>query len=698
MAYDSALGVSVLFGGSTSSGLSADTWEWNGSSWTRLNVAASPPPMVWTAMAYDSMRSRLVLFGAFNQFGLWVSETWEFDGSAWTQQHPASAPSPRTGPAMAFDSIRSRTVLFGGRDSTTGVRQNDTWEWDGGTWSRIATAAAPYARFWHSMAFDPIRDRTILFGGDHIQPFSLGDENDTWEWDGAHWARDWTDAAPSVRAGQSMAWDSALGRMVLFGGFNAGVSPNTFSNETWELGAGINTPPGSPALSIGLASGEFGSVDVGDTGAPLVVGVASSGTGPAVTTIATTGDFEIAGTDCPTAPEPLAAGSTCLLFLAFAPNAPGDSYGTLTVSGNLAGGTIEIPLHGFGVDRDFTISVNPSSINTVLGLPLPAVSVTTSVIGDAGTIALSALSNDPGITASFSPSTVVAGASSTMSISIAPTVAPGLYGVSVVGSEGRISHRAEISIQILPAPDFTITADQPSLTLAHGTSSGVALTSTAINGAGSITLSTTVTPAGPTATLDPPYMTAGGIAFITIGAGFGVTPGSYVVTITGTEGDKVHSTTIVVTVTSKQLANGGFESGDLSGWSQTGVDAVINFPHTGTYAGQVGDPGSPVPFAGDSTLTQTFDVPASGGKLVFWYRNFCTDKPKQDWFAATLVDGVTGVRTTLVSPVCVKKGAWTKATVNLSSHAGNYVTVTFLNHQGTTTSNTFTLVDDVALA
>jgi hypothetical protein len=36
--------------------------------------------------------------------------------------------------------------------------------------------------------------------------------------------------------------------------------------------------------------------------------------------------------------------------------------------------------------------------------------------------------------------------------------------------------------------------------------------------------------------------------------------------------------------------------------------------------------------------------------------------------------------------------------VNLSSHAGNYVTVTFLNHQSTTTSNTFTLVDDVALA
>jgi hypothetical protein len=698
MAYDGALGTSVLFGGSSPSGVSSDTWEWNGSSWTRLNLAVSPPPMVWTAMVYDSTRSRLILFGALNQFGLWVSETWEFDGTAWTQEHPASAPSPRQGPAMAFDSSRNRTVLFGGRDTTTGARQNDTWEWDGTAWSRIATAAAPYARSWHSMAFDPVRNRTILFGGDHIQPFSLGEENDTWEWDGAQWTRDWTDAAPSIRAGQSMVWDTALGRIVLFGGFNAGVSPNTYSNETWELGTGINTPPGSPALNLGLTSGEFGSVDVGDASPPLVIGVVSSGTGPAATTIATTGDFEIASTDCPSSPNPLAAGSTCQLVLAFSPTAPGDRYGTLTISGNLTGGTLEVPLHGFGIDRDFTISVNPSSINTTLGFPLPPVSVTSSVIGDAGTIALSALTNDPGITASFSPSTIAAGTSSTMAISIAPTVAPGFYGVSVVGTEGAVSHRAEISIHIFPVPDFTIASDQASVTLAHGTGSGVALTSTAINGAGSITLSAAVTPAGPTVTLDPPYMTAGGIGFVTIGAGFGVTPGSYIVTVTGTEGDKVHSTTIAVTVTSKGLVNGGFESGDLSGWSQAGIDAVINYPHGGTYAGQVGDPGSPVPFAGDSTLTQTFDVPASGGKLVFWYRNFCSDKPKDGWFTATLVDGVTGVRSTLVSPVCVKKGAWTKATVNLSSHAGNYVTVTFLNHQGTTTSNTFTLVDDVGLA
>jgi hypothetical protein len=699
MAYDPARHVSVLFGGSGPSSASSDTWEWDGTTWTKRTLASSPPPMVWAAMVYDSTRGRMVLFGAFTQFAVTLPETWEFDGTTWTQAHPASSPSPRQGPGMSFDSNRNRVVMFGGRDLNVPARMADTWEWDGTNWTQMRPSISPYARFWHSMAYDPVRDRTILFGGDHIQPYSLGDENDTWEWDGAQWTRDWTDAAPSVRAGQSMVYDSVLGRMVLFGGFNAGVNPNTYFNDTWEQGTGIVTPPGSPALTVSPTAGEFGSVDVGASSSyPVVFGIISSGTGPAATTISVTGDFGISFSDCPGAPDPLAAGTTCYLFVTFSPTADGDRYGSLTFTGNIPGGSLSVALHGVGVARDFTISVNPSTINTTQGSPMPPVTVNTTTIGDTGTINLSYLSNDPGISASFSPSAITSGAASTMTISVAPTVLPGAYGVSVVGTEGSVTHRAEVSIQIFPVPDFTIGTDPAAVTLAHGTSTDVVITSTAINGTASINLTASVSPSGPTVTLGQPYIGSGSFGFITIAAGFGVAPGSYSVTVTGTEGANVHSTTIAVTVTTKGLVNGGFETGDLTGWSQTGVDAVINYPHSGIYSGQVGDPGSPIPFAGDSTLSQTFDVPASAGKLVFWYRNFCTDKVKNDWFTATLEDGVTGTTTTLVGPVCTKNGTWTKVTVNLSSHAGHYVTVTFLDHQATTTSDTFTLVDDVALA
>jgi hypothetical protein len=70
---------------------------------------------------------------------------------------------------------------------------------------------------------------------------------------------------------------------------------------------------------------------------------------------------------------------------------------------------------------------------------------------------------------------------------------------------------------------------------------------------------------------------------------------------------------------------------------------------------------------------------------------------KNDWFTVTLQDGVTGAVSTVLSPVCVKQGGWTKVTINMSSHSGHYVTLTFRNHDdlvGSTES--FALVDDVA--
>ena len=45
----------------------------------------------------------------------------------WTQKEDIG-PAPRAGHAMAYDSARSRTILFGG-DALAGNFLNDTWEW-----------------------------------------------------------------------------------------------------------------------------------------------------------------------------------------------------------------------------------------------------------------------------------------------------------------------------------------------------------------------------------------------------------------------------------------------------------------------------------------------------------------------------------------------------------------------------------------
>jgi hypothetical protein len=199
------------------------------------------------------------------------------------------------------------------------------------------------------MAFDSLRSRTVLFGGDHIQPYALGALNDTWEWDGSQWTRDWTAAAPAPRAAQSMAFDSGRGRMVLFGGDNAATSPITLFNDTWELGGGIVTAAGNPNANLSVSGIGFGNVNVGSTSLVSPVTLTSSGTGPlTISTVSTAGAFSVSSTDCPVSPNPLASGSYCITLVTFSPTSAGNQTGTLTFTDNASGGSQSVALQGLG--------------------------------------------------------------------------------------------------------------------------------------------------------------------------------------------------------------------------------------------------------------------------------------------------------------------------------------------------------------
>jgi hypothetical protein len=358
IAYDSARGVSVLFGGDGSSGTSSSTWEWDGASWTLRTPATSPPATVFGAMSYDSARGRMVLFGT-------SSNTWEYDGTTWTQIFPANSPSPRFGSAMAYDPTLRRTVLFGGLDAN-GQRLADTWEWDGSDWTQIATATAPHPRFWATLAFDAQRGRTVLIGGDHFQPGDFGESNDTWEWDGAQWTRDWPTAAPAIRSGQAMAYDTGRGRMVVFGGWNAATSPPTIYGDTWEFGSGVPAATGTAAATLGLfGSGtNFGSVNVGSTSSNVAVfRLDSTGAGPlTVNAITYNGpsDFTMT-TDCPVAGNPLPSGSYCVTLVSFTPASGGTKTATLSFDYNAPGGSQTFQVQGTGVVLPTALTVSPAT-------------------------------------------------------------------------------------------------------------------------------------------------------------------------------------------------------------------------------------------------------------------------------------------------------------------------------------------------
>ena len=244
MAYNSARGVSVLFGGQVSNAQAiGDTWQWDGANWTKVSESG-PAARYGHAVAFDGSRNRLVLFGG--QAGQTVfSDTWEFDGENWTQQED-TGPSPRFGHAMAYDGA-GRVVLFGG-SAATQPPSGDTWAWSGQEWVQIGEFG-PSARL-HSAMASPDDGTLVLYGGKVSIDISTAPSADTWAFDGKRWTQR-QDIGPGPLQQAAIAFDSARNTVILFGGLGVDGAPN--SGSTWEAAVSaqaappVPSPPGPPS-------------------------------------------------------------------------------------------------------------------------------------------------------------------------------------------------------------------------------------------------------------------------------------------------------------------------------------------------------------------------------------------------------------------------------------------------------------------
>lgn len=240
LAYDAGRQRVLLFGGINEMGTPvADTWEWDGTTWIERMLANRPPPRRSPAMAYDAARDRVVLFGGQGTDPMMdlTDDTWEWDGTDWLERTPATRPDHRVGHVMAYDAARARVVLFGGV-GVDSFERDDTWEWDGTNWvQRWSTTTPPPPRMGSAMAYDGTREVVVLFGGS-FYPATENRLNDTWEWDGGSW-RDRSPsppaASPPTRDAPALAWDPLGEQVVLFGGW-AGISGSgeyINLNDTW---------------------------------------------------------------------------------------------------------------------------------------------------------------------------------------------------------------------------------------------------------------------------------------------------------------------------------------------------------------------------------------------------------------------------------------------------------------------------------
>jgi len=237
----------VLFGGfdlSASPMLRDDTWSWNGQAWSQVSPAQRPPARWQHAMV--NAGNHVLLFGGENSLGSFsfLADTWRFDGVNWTQLQPAFSPPARAYPAFAFDPIRQRAVLFGGYyrrpfgGSYLWVNRQDTWEWDGSNWGMFVPVNVPPAGSWGA-TYDGTAGAVVISRGDEM-----------WHWNGNDWSPSYLSHSP--RQSSDIAFDITRQQLLFFGGVDLRLLTSTPANVSQTVQSCGNLPDlrllGRPSL------------------------------------------------------------------------------------------------------------------------------------------------------------------------------------------------------------------------------------------------------------------------------------------------------------------------------------------------------------------------------------------------------------------------------------------------------------------
>src|SRR2546428_790429 len=349
---------------------------------------------------------------------------------------------------------------------------------------------------------------------------------------------------------------------------SSSVSPSTTRPLAIRFANATTPSPGVPTLIEGVAAG-------GTSSLTLNVTVSCSGT-PSVCTAVSTYTVKVTGT-----------------------------VGTASRFVNVAAMVTATSA------SDFTISAT-SPVNFNAGATGASTTVTVTAVGSfSGAVPLApSVTPSTGLTVTCPPSVTLPPSPATASCTFSSTT-PGVYGVSITGAGGGHTHSASVTVHV---GDFLVSATSPSGTAGSSISSTVTLTRTQ-NFVGSVALSDTPLPAGLTCnpfTVTPGWLAANCPPSLTVVCGAvtgtcapsSTTPGTYLVTVTGTGGGHTHTASFVSHVGDFSISVSSpvnFNSG------ATGSSISVSLTSTFNFAGTIGL----TPIVSPAGLTVTCPAPVS---------------------------------------------------------------------------------------
>ena len=196
--------------------------------------------------------------------------------------------------------------------------------------------------------------------------------------------------------------------------------------------------------------------------------------------------------------------------------------------------------------QNFSISATPTSRTVLQGGGTTYTATVTALNGFSGNVGFTVSGLPSGAGATFNPTSVTGSGSSTMSVTTSASTPTGSYTLTITGTSGSLTHTATVTLVV--SADFTISVSPASQTVKRGSSTSYTVTIGGTGFAGTVSFSVSGLPQRTSGSFTPSTLTGTGTSTLTVKTNRPASPGTSTLTITGTSGSLIHSTTATLVI------------------------------------------------------------------------------------------------------------------------------------------------------